>query len=1050
MTRFIKWWAGNPVAANLLMIICLLGGLISYLTIEREIDPYVEFPGARISAAWPGASPQDVEEQIIVRMEEAVSQMEGLDRMWAFAGEGGGNLIVIGKNDIDVDDLVAEVKRRIDSVTAFPPAMEETQINVFRNQQEVIRLAVSGDDSVTERELKRFAEKTRRDIALLGYVPSVDLFGVRNEEVSIEVSEDALRQYGLTLAEVAAAVRGTSVNSSSGRVRTDVGNMQLRTRNQADTKAEFEDIIVRQDAGGATIRVRDIATVIDGFEEVDLLATINGKRTVLVQVMSGPNMDIIKMSKNVSNYLEKAEKDLPPGISLTLWEDNADAYSSRIKTIASNFFTGLILVCLTLMLFLRPAIALWVSIGIATAFAGGLALLPFFDVSFNMISTFAFLLVIGVIVDDAIIVGEAIHFQTEEGKTGLDAAVDGTTMVIKPVIFAVLTTMIFFAPWMFLSGGTSAFTRAISLVVIFALFFSLVESLLILPAHLAHLKPVNPKSRIMKMQNRIAQSLSNFGQNIYRPIITAALKQRYLTASVFIGIMILTIGLVSNGLVKSSFFPENESDQISINVTLPEGTPYTRTLEVLEQIQNAEKALVEEIKAEDGSLIENWYTRSRDNDVLALVKLVPPETRALSAKDAAERFRELIGEVPDAQTITVQYKNNNDGPPIEYVLNATSFEDLQAAADDLMDQLRSFDGVFNVVNDMESASEEVQFDLRPGAESLGITTADVSRQVRQGFFGEEVQRLPRDGEDVRVYVRYPRADRRSLDFLRSIRIRTNDGREVPLDAVAELRFEKGTNRILRRERQRAIIVSAEVASERIDEIRETLNDGFFDDFDRLHPNVTRGNIGRAEGEAEFQQELFLFMLIAIGAAYVIVAVSFRSYAEPILILLAAIPFCYCGMIMGHLVMGQTMSLLSLLGMFAAAGVAVNDNLVLLDYVHKLRDKGMDGAQAMVEACARRFRPILLTSLTTFVGLLPLLMEKSLQAQWLIPIGISLAFGVLFALLVTLMLVPALYGIGADIRRGFVYLFTGRAQERFSSRLGQPVTFTNPASAQPAE
>ena len=565
---------------------------------------------------------------------------------------------------------------------------------------------------------------------------------------------------------------------------------------------------------------------------------------------------------------------------------------------------------------------------------------------------------------------------------------------------------------------------------IFALFFSLVESLLILPAHLAHLKPVDPKSRIMKLQNRISESLMYVANNIYRPLITAALHRRYLTTAIFIGFMILTIGLVSNGLVKSTFFPESEGDQIEISVELPEGTPYSRTLEVLAQIQKAEHDLQEEIKKRDGDLIENWYTRSRDNNILALVKLVPPETRTMQIKVAAERLRELIGEVPDAENISVNYENNNDGPPIQYVLNAKEFEDLQAAADDLMGRLRSFEGVFNVVNDMESASEEIQFDLKPGAESLGITTADVSRQVRQGFFGEEVQRLPRDGEDVRVYVRYPRADRESLDFLNSIRIRTSDGRELPLEAVADLRFEKGTNRILRRERQRAIIVSAEVASERVDEIREALNDGFFDDFDRVHPNVTRGNIGRAQGEAEFQQELMTFFLIAIGTAYFLVAVSFKSYFEPILILLAAIPFCYCGMIIGHLVFGASMSLLSILGMFAAAGVAVNDNLVLLDYVQRLRAKGMDGAQALIEAGTRRFRPILLTSLTTFIGLLPLLSETSLQAQWLVPIGISLAFGVLFALFVTLFFVPALYGIGADIRRFFSYLVTGKEIERF--------------------
>lgn len=1035
MNRIIQWWASNAVAANLLMVICLIGGLVSYLQIERELDPYVEFPGAQVNVSWPGASPQDVEEQIVVRMEEALSEIEGIDRMWAFAGEGAGSVTIIGRNNVDEAKLLADAKRQIDQINTFPPAAEEPQINLFRNRNEIIRLAVSGNESVSERTLKRFAEKTRREVALLGYVPAVELFGVRGEEVSIEVSEATLRQYGLTLNEVAQAVRGTSVNASSGRVRTDIGNMQLRTRHQADTQADFENIIVRQNAGGAAIRLGDIATVIDGFEQVNLLATVNGERTILVQLMSGPDMDVVKMSENVTNYLDKVKDNLPPGITITVWEDAAEAYTGRISTIANNFFTGLLLVCLTLMLFLRPKIALWVSVGIATAFAGGLALLPLFDVSFNLISTFAFLLVIGVIVDDAIIVGEAVHFKTENGEKDLDAAVNGATMVMKPVIFAVLTTMIFFAPWMYLSGGTSEFTRAISLVVILALLFSLIESLLILPAHLAHLEPVNPQSRIMKFQARISDSLTWVAQNFYKPLITKALQRRYLTASLFVAMMILTVGLVANGWVKSAFFPESESDQIAITVQLPEGTPYTRTLEVLAQLQHAEEELQEEIRARDGDLIENWYTRSRDNQVLALVKLVPPETRLLSAKDTSERLRELIGDVPDAENISVTYQNNFEGPPIQYVLNAKEFDDLQAAAGELMDKLRSFEGVFNVVNDMESATEEIQFDLKPGAESLGVTTADVAQQVRQGFFGEEVQRLPRDGEDVRVYVRYPRKDRESLDFLNSIRIRTSDGRELPLEAVADLRFEKGTNQILRRERQRAIIVSAEVASERINEIREALSGDYFADFDRRHPNVKRGNIGRAQGEAEFRAELFTFFLIAIGTAYFLVAISFKSYFEPILILLAAIPFCYCGMIIGHLTMGHAVSLLSILGMFAAAGVAVNDNLVLLDYVHRLRDEGMDGAQALVEAGTRRFRPILLTSLTTFIGLMPLLTERSLQAQWLIPIGISLAFGVLFALFVTLFFVPALYGIGADIRRGIIYLVKGQEQPKFSGKLG---------------
>ena len=1035
MNGVISWWANNKVAANLLMAGILLAGIVGFLRIERELDPYVEFPGAQVSVVWLGASPQDVEEQIVVRLEEAVSRVKGIKQLWSQANEGQGNLWVIGEDELDEAAFLQDLKREIDAISTFPDAAEPAQLRLFRNQQEIIRIAVSGD--VDERVLKRYAEKVRREVALLSHVPSVELFGVRAEEVSIEVSEDALRSYGLTISDVVNAVRGGSVNASAGNVRTEVGDVQLRTRKLADSTQDFSSIIVRQLASGAVVRLSDVATIKDDFEEVNLLATVNGERTVLVQVMSGPQMDIVKLSNEVNEYLENERANTPAGVTLTLWEDQSDAFAGRIGTISSNFITGLLLVVVVLMLFLRPVIALWVSIGIAVAFAGGLAFLPVLGVSFNMISSFAFLLVIGVIVDDAIIVGEAIHSKVEDGETGVDAAISGAKMVIMPVVFAVLTTMIFFAPWMFVGGGTAEFTRAISLVVILALTFSLVESLLILPAHLSHLKPVIPKNRFIRLQSKIADSVVWFANTKYKPAISAAIRKRYLTAACFVGMMILSIGLLSNGLVRTSFFPEIESDQIEISVDLPLGTPYSRTLEVLKQIQVAEKRLVDEINEStdgEGKLIETWYTRSRDNQVLALVKLVPPETRTLTAPDTAERLRELIGEVPDAEAISVNYNSNDNGPPIQYVLNSESLEDLNAAADDLMEKLRSFEGVNNVVNDTQSSTDEIQFELKPGAEALGVTNADVARQVRQGFYGEEVQRLPRDGQDVRVFVRYPRTDRESLDHLRNMRIRTDDGRELPLYTVADIKFADGITRILRRERQRAVVVSAEVTSERIEEIRKSLSEEYFDAFDVRHPTVTRGNIGRAQGEAEFIAEIGTLALIAIGIAYFLVAVAFKSYFEPMLILFAAIPFCFTGAVLGHLIMGMPLSLFSYLGIMAAAGVAVNDNLVLIDYINKLREKGMDGAEALVDAGTRRFRPILLTSITTFVGLLPLMMERSIQAKFLVPIGVGLSFGVLFALFVTLFFVPALYSIGADIRRFFIYVVKGARQPNFDSAL----------------
>ncbi len=1028
----ISWWTRNSVAANLLMIAILIAGFVAYLQIERELEPSVRLPIGQVSVAWPGASPQDVEEQIVVRIEEAVSEIEGIDRLWAVANEGVANVYLIARTDVDTQRFFNDVRAQVEGISTFPDAAEQPLIQQFQNRDEIMRIAVSGD--VDERVLTRTADRVRREVALLAGVSVVELFGDRSEEVSIEVSEDALRRYGLDFDDVANAVRGTSVNLSSGSIRTELGDVPLAARNLADTASDFENIVVRQTSSGATIRVGDVAEVRDGFEEVNLLATVNGEPAILVQVMSGDNMDLPRTSRAVRAYLETARGEMPEGISLTLWEDSSEQYTDRMSTILWNGLSGLALVMLMLVLFLRPIVAFWVSIGIAIAFAGGLAMLPLFGVSFNMISTFAFLLVIGVIVDDAIIVGEAIHSQTERGEEGLTAAVAGTQLVLKPVIFAVLTTMIFFAPWMFISGVTSEFTKAISLVVIWCLFFSLIEALFILPAHLGHLKPAPEPRGFMKLQRGLANSIVWFGHHVYRPLISAAVRRRYLTASIFVSSMIFSIGLASTGWVAFSFMPEIQSDQVEINVRLPQGTPYTRSLAVLAQIQDAEEELENEANASGETIVENWYTRVRENDILALVRLTPPEDRTATAEEIANRLRELIGVVPDAEDMSVNYTINDSDPALQFVLHAEDLDELRLAADDIKDRLRQFEGIYSVVDDIESSTEEINFDLTPDAETLGVTLASVARQVRQGFYGEEVQRLPRNGEDVRVFVRYPREDRTSLDFLRQMRIHTDDGRQVPLSAVAELEYAPGINFILRRERQRAVIVSAEAPPELIGEIRSELSENFWDDFDARHPTVTRGSIGRAEGEAEFMAEFFTLSLIALGVAYILVAISFSSYSQPMLILFAAIPFCAMGAILGHLFMGMTMSLFSILGIVAAAGVAVNDNLVLIDYVNRLRAQGMGGAKALVEAGTARFRPILLTSLTTFVGLLPLMMERSIQAAFLIPVGVGLAFGVICALFVTLFFVPALYGIGADIQRHVVGAWTGRKRARFGLSL----------------
>ena len=1042
MNGLIAWWARNSVAANLVMIGIFVAGTIGFSQMEREMDPQVRFPGLQIEVFWPGAAPQEVEEQIVARIEESVQDLDSIEWVRSTSAEGYGGVYILAEQQVDFTQFMNDVKIRVDSISSFPRDIEPPQVQQWANRNEFMRVAVHGD--LGERELKRLAETLRREVAQLKAVSLVQLFGTRQEEVSIEVSEEALRRYNMSFSEVANAIRNTSINQSAGQVRTEVGTYQLKVRSQADTETEFSNIIIRETSDGGVIRVGDVATVVDGFEDNPILATLNGEPAVLIQVMSTEIMDIVTASESVNEWIEKRRETLPEGVSLTLWTDNAVDFKSRMTTIGSSAAMGLVLVMIVLVLTLRPIVAFWVAVGIATAYAGAFVLLGPIGISLNMLSTFAFLLVLGIVVDDAIVVGEGIHSEANRIGGGVNASISGAQLVAKPVVFGVITTVLAFLPWLFVSGSTSEFTRHITWVVILALGFSLVESLLILPAHLSGMKPRRDLHGFSKFQKRIADSILNFAQNHYRGIATWTLDHRYLTTSIFLGLLVIGFGLFGTGWVKKSFMPDIESDEIVVNVVMPEGAPYSRALEILAQLQAAELALEEEVNQRtdgEGVLIENWYTRSRRDSVLAIVKLAPPEVRDMSAKEASIRLRELMGDVPDARSVSVQYTQGNNDPGFELSIRHPDLDVLRAATADVENQLRTFEALYDVRNNLEGATEEIRLTMKPGTAKLGLTLADVNRQVRQAYFGEEVQRLPRNGQDVRVKVRYPQESRQNIESLKNFRVRTSDGRELPLLAVADLEYAPGINRIQRWNGNRAARVSADLKDSVRDDIMKDLEENFFPEWEKRYPGIIRGAVGQAEGEQRFIEEVMGLYLIAFFAMYTMLAVAFRSYWQPILILVA-MPYAFIGAIFGHWVTGLTMAIFSYFGIAAAAGVVVNDNLVLMDYCNRLRDKGLSARDAIIEAGVVRFRPILLTSVTTIVGLTPMMLERSIQAAFLIPIVVSLAFGVFFAFFVTLLMVPSLYGIGLDINA-----FFGRIKQRITGKLPgrshQDAEATNP-------
>lgn len=1020
MKGMIAWWARNPVAANLLMIGIIISGLLAFFAMEREVWQTIRVNWVQVSVAWPGAAPQEVEEQLIVRIEEAVSDLDNIERIRSFAAEGMGEVYIEGNAKLDFGQFLNDVKGRIDGISSFPRDIEKPQVRELLTRDNVISIAVHGD--VSEKVLKQAAEQARDEVALKPGISIVELFGARREEVSIELSEEAMQRYGLTFDEVASAVRGTSINLSSGTVRTETGDIMLRARNLANTETDFGRIVVRQTVDGGTILLRDVANIVDGFDDNEILATFDGQPAVLVQVMTSETMNVVQTAESVQEWLEESKDRMPEGVTATLWRDSSKIYFDRMKTIGGSAGYGLILVFIVLLLSLRPKVAFWVTLGIGVAFAGAFIFLPANDVSLNLLSTFAFLLVLGVIVDDAIVVGESIHRESMISGGGLDAAVLGTQLVAKPVVFAVLTTMIAFLPWMFLSGVDVQFTRQISIVIIAALSFSLIEALFILPAHLAKMKPREHLGRLGTIQKSIANSITWFAQGPYKVFVEKALERRYLTTSIFVAVLIFSVGLTSSGWLKFSFMPEVESEEIMINVTMPDGAPYSRALEILDQLQVAQRKLEAEVNQRaaesgdgEGRLIENWYTRSRKDSVLAIVQLAPSEVRQMSSKEAAERLRELIGDIPDAQEVQVRFTLNDNSPDIQYSVSSESLEDLRVATDALKDKLHSFNAIYDISDNLSSSTDEIRLHLKPGAEKLGLTLGEVSRQVRQAFYGEEVQRLPREDGDVKVMVRYPSEVRKTLYSLSDFRVRLSDGREVPLMAVVDVEFAPGLKRIERWERRRAAVVSARVKGDARGEIMEDMKENFFPEWDAQFPTVSRGEVGQAEGEAQFMREVLSLSVVALFAMYSLIGIAFRSYWEP-LIIMTAIPFGFMGAVYGHVGMGATITLFSYFGVAAAAGVVVNDNLVLVDYMNRLRAKGMEALPSIVEAGVSRFRPIVITSLTTFVGLVPMLAERSTQAEFLKPAAISLAFGVLFATTVTLALVPALYGIGYDMSR----------------------------------
>ena len=951
----------------------------------------------------------------------------------------------------DIRKVLDDVKAGVDAIETFPEEAEKPIVHELTSRFQVINVAVAGDTDLAT--LKRIGEQVRDGLTALPEISQALLLNVPPYEISIEVSDEALRRWGLTFDRVAEAVRQFSVDLPGGSVKTDNGEILFRTKGQAYSGDEYKNLPLLTRPDGTRIYLRDVATVIDGFEDLAVSARFDGKPAVLVKVFRVGDQNAISISQAVQDYVERASASAPNGIEIFTWHNSARYLESRIALLVKNALTGLLLVFVVLALFLRMRLAFWITLGIPVSFLGAIALMPTFGVSINMVSLFSFILVLGIVVDDAIVVGENIHtMQVRTGK-GPSAAIRGTYEVLVPVTFGVLTTMAAFSPMLFVPGVTGKFMAVFPLIILPTLFFSLVESNLILPSHLAHykrpttaLKP-NPIARLWNgFFDLFSNGLGWVIRHGYRPLLRVAMDWRYLTLSLALFAVLLTVGLVGSGTVRMVLFPVAESDNVVAFLTMPRDAPVESTLAGVASLERAAAEVRRQIVAEDGSdpvlhmlssIGEHPYRAiqggpmgsgaAAQGDYLGEVdlELLPSERRTVSAEQIANRWRELAGQIPGAVEVSIEHDLVGARKAIDLQLSGVDLGEVREVAEAVKSRLAEYAGVFDVSDTYRAGKPEIELALTTEGEALGLTLQGLGRQVRQGFFGEEAQRIQRDRDDLRVMVRYPLAHRRSLGDLESMRVRTPEGDEVPFSTVATGSYGRGPASITRIDRQRSINVQAEIDGTVTSaaEVTAALEAQFLPNLMARYPGVSYSFEGDEAEFAESAEGLAKGFGVIMFVMYGMLAIPLKSYWKPAIIL-SAIPFGMVGAIWGHAILGLEVSFLSMCGMVALAGVVVNDALVMVAFINRNARQRASLKGAVRQAGEARFRAILLTSLTTAAGVTPLILEESLQAQFLIPMAVALAAGVLFATAVTLVLVPALYLIMDDIRSATRWMVHG--------------------------
>jgi len=1035
--------ARNSVAANLLMAVIILGGALGVTQIKQEIFPEFILDIVTVGVPYPGAAPEEVEQGISLAVEEALRGLDGVKRVTSTSSEGGAAVSAVLLLSADPDKVLADAKSAVDRITTLPEEAEEPQVTLASRKQAVISLMLAGDHD--RRVLYNLAEEARADLLRDPAVTQVEVFGAPPQEISIEVPRENLESYGLTLDDVARAITASSLELPGGALETGAGDLLVRVADRKLEGRQFADIIVRGTADGDTLTLGEIATIRDGFADTDQAGFYQGQPAMQVTVYRVGDETPQSVADAVKAYAETLDAELPDTVTIAIWDDDSRMLAERIDLLVRNAKTGLALVLLVLALFLDLRLAFWVALGIPISFFGAFLIgQPLFDVSINMVSLFALIITLGIVVDDAIVVGENAWEKMERGMAPNRAAVEGAREMAVPVTFAVLTTIAAFAPLLFVPGVMGKIFKIIPAMVLSVLIFSLIEGFFILPAHLGHEGSHGRLGRLFgavfgvvrrpadAVRNVISGGLKRFIHGPYKTFLAVVLEWRYASIGVAIAAFLVSVGLVKGGHVPFAFFPKLEGDMVVASARLPYGAPLGRTQVVRAELERSLEQTISTLGVSEG--VQGIYTRLGEGPgdggpgggapetgshlVTVEVNLVGSADRDFTSLDFGKTWKEHTAEMAGLEALTFNAATGpGAGAAADVQLSHDDTEVLASASAELAETLRGYSDLSDIENSFAAGKPQLDFALLPAARTLGLTSSDIARQLRGAFYGAEALREQRGRNEMKVMVRLPPEQRISETDLERFMVRTPAGGFTPLGEVAAFTRSRSPTSIVREDGRRTVNVKGELAPgvPSPQEVVRALNETELPALMAKHPGLTAELVGEQRNQGETFEALGRNFAVAMLVIYALLAIPFRSYIQPVIIM-SAIPFGFVGAVAGHMLMDYSLSVISMMGIIALSGVVVNDSLVLIDGANRSRAGGATPWEAIIAAGTRRFRPILLTSLTTFFGLMPMIFEQSMQARFLIPMAISLGFGVLFATVIALLIVPALYLIVEDARR----------------------------------